>query len=101
MTLLGSRLVEKTGEGVTMYYAAQEEGVSMREIAETIGKGLKVPVVSSASKKRLSTLDGWRTLRGPICLASSDDARRITDRRSSNCGLRLSPGIFPECNETI
>ena len=30
-----------------------------------------------------------------------EDARRIAERRSSNCGLRLSPGIFPECNETI
>ena len=29
-----------------MYHAVQEEGVSLREIAETIGKGLGVPVVS-------------------------------------------------------
>jgi nucleoside-diphosphate-sugar epimerase len=36
--------VEKTGPGVTVYNAVQEEGVSMREIAETIGKGLKIPV---------------------------------------------------------
>ena len=38
--------VEKTGPGVTVYNAVQEEGVSMRKIAETIGKGLKVPVIS-------------------------------------------------------
>jgi nucleoside-diphosphate-sugar epimerase len=38
--------VEKTGPGVTVYNAVQEEGVSMREIAETIGKGLKIPVKS-------------------------------------------------------
>ncbi|HTC56740.1 MAG TPA: NAD(P)H-binding protein, partial [Candidatus Sulfotelmatobacter sp.] len=31
--------VEKTGPGVTVYNAVQEEGVSMRQIAETIGKG--------------------------------------------------------------
>jgi nucleoside-diphosphate-sugar epimerase len=43
--------VEKTGPGVTVYNAVQEEGVSAREIAETIGKGLKVPVVSIASEK--------------------------------------------------
>jgi nucleoside-diphosphate-sugar epimerase len=38
--------VEKTGPGVTVYNAVQEEGVSMREIAETIGKGLKIPIKS-------------------------------------------------------
>ncbi len=38
--------VEQTGPGVTVYHAVQEEGVALREIAETIGKGLEVPVVS-------------------------------------------------------
>lgn len=38
--------VEKTGPGLTTYHAVQEEGVSLREIAETLGKGLQVPVVS-------------------------------------------------------
>ncbi len=44
-------VVEKTGEGVTVYHAVQEEGVPMREIAETIGRGLNVPVVSIAPEK--------------------------------------------------
>jgi nucleoside-diphosphate-sugar epimerase len=44
-------VVEKTSEGVTVYHAVQEEGVSMREIAETIGKGLKVPVLSITPEK--------------------------------------------------
>ncbi len=39
-------VVEKSGEGTAVYHAVHEEGVSMREIAETIGKGLKVPAVS-------------------------------------------------------
>jgi nucleoside-diphosphate-sugar epimerase len=43
--------VEKTGPGVTVYHAVQEEGVSAREIAEAIGKGLKVPVVSVAPEQ--------------------------------------------------
>jgi nucleoside-diphosphate-sugar epimerase len=43
--------VEKTGPGVTVYNAVQEEGVSARDIAETIGKGLNVPVVSIAPEK--------------------------------------------------
>jgi nucleoside-diphosphate-sugar epimerase len=43
--------VEKTGLGVTTYHAVQEEGVSLQNIAETIGKGLKLPVVSIAAEK--------------------------------------------------
>ncbi|MGA8109664.1 MAG: SDR family oxidoreductase [Acidobacteriaceae bacterium] len=43
--------VEKTGPGLTTYHAVQEEGVSLRKIAETIGKGLKVPVVSIPPEK--------------------------------------------------
>jgi nucleoside-diphosphate-sugar epimerase len=31
--------VEKTGPGVTTYHAVEEEGVSLRDIAETIGRG--------------------------------------------------------------
>jgi nucleoside-diphosphate-sugar epimerase len=43
--------VEKTGTGLTTYHAVQEEGVSLRDIAETIGKGLNVPVVSIPAEK--------------------------------------------------
>ncbi len=43
--------VEKTGAGVSIYHAVDEEGVSLREIAEATGKGLKVPVVSIAAEK--------------------------------------------------
>lgn len=43
--------VEKTGPGLTTYHAVQEEGVSLRDIAETIGKGLKVPLVSIPPEK--------------------------------------------------
>jgi nucleoside-diphosphate-sugar epimerase len=42
---------EKTGPGMTTYHALQEEGVSLRDIAEAIGKGLKVPVVSIPAEK--------------------------------------------------
>ncbi len=38
--------VEKTGPGVAVYHAVEEEGVALRDIAEAVGKGLNVPVVS-------------------------------------------------------
>lgn len=51
-------VLEKRSEGVTVYHAVQEEGVSMREIAETIGKGLKVPVASLTPEKAREHF-GW------------------------------------------
>lgn len=50
--------VEKTGPGFTVYHAVQEEGVSIREVAETLGKGLNVPVVSIAPDKAAEHF-GW------------------------------------------
>jgi nucleoside-diphosphate-sugar epimerase len=50
--------VEKTGPGVTVYHAVQEEGVTSREIAETLGKGLKMPVVSIDEEKAAEHF-GW------------------------------------------
>jgi nucleoside-diphosphate-sugar epimerase len=43
--------MEKTGPGATTYHAVQEEGVSLRDIAEAAGKGLKVPAVSIPVEK--------------------------------------------------
>ena len=43
--------VEKTGPGVTTYHAVEEEGVSLRAIAEAIGKGLHIPVISIPAAK--------------------------------------------------
>ena len=43
--------VEKTGPGVTTYHAVEEEGVLLRDIAQAIGDGLKVPVISIPPEK--------------------------------------------------
>ena len=53
------RLVtEKAGPGYTVYHAVQEEGVRMKDMAETIGKGLGMPVVSIAPEKAAEHF-GW------------------------------------------
>ncbi len=45
------RLVLEKGVGGARYNAVSEEGVSVREIAETIGRGLKIPVVSKSPEE--------------------------------------------------
>ena len=43
--------VEKTGPGVTVYHAVDEEGVPFRAIAEAVAKGLNVPALSIPPEK--------------------------------------------------
>ena len=52
------RLALEKHEAGARYHAVAEEGVSMREIAEVVGKGLKVPVVS-LSGEEASAHFGW------------------------------------------
>jgi nucleoside-diphosphate-sugar epimerase len=49
--------LEKNVAGVN-YHAVAEEGIPVREIAEVVGKGLKVPVVSIASEEAAAHF-GW------------------------------------------
>jgi nucleoside-diphosphate-sugar epimerase len=69
--------VEKTGAGVTVYNAVQEEGVSIREIAETIGYGLKVPVISIGPEKAAEHF-GWFTHFATLDMPASSDRTRKT-----------------------
>jgi nucleoside-diphosphate-sugar epimerase len=52
------RLAVEKHEAGSRYNAVAEEGVSMREIAEVVGRGLKVPVVS-LSPEEARTHFGW------------------------------------------
>jgi len=46
------RLALENGTAGAKYHAVAEEGVPLREIAEAIGRGLKMPTVSVSAKER-------------------------------------------------
>jgi len=80
-------VVEKTGSGMTTYHAVQEQGVPLRDIAETIGKGLKVPVVAIPAAKageHFGMFGHFATLDMP---ASSEWTRKTLDWQPTRPGL--------------
>jgi nucleoside-diphosphate-sugar epimerase len=80
-------VVEKTGPGVTTYHAVQEEGVPIRKIAETIAKGLKVPVVSIAPEKAGEHFGWFAHFAGVDMPASSKWTRKTLGWEPTGPGL--------------
>jgi nucleoside-diphosphate-sugar epimerase len=70
-------VVEQAGPGVTVYNAVQDEGVALREIAETIGKGLKIPVVSLHPEKAAEHF-GWLAHFAALDMPASSEWTRKT-----------------------
>ncbi len=80
-------VVEKTGPGVTVYHAVQEEGVTLREIAETLGNGLKIPVVSIDPEKAAEHFGWFGQLAGLDMPASSEWTRKTLGWEPTGPGL--------------
>ncbi len=79
--------LEKTGPGVTVYHAVDEEGVTLREIAEALGKGLNLPAVSITPEQAgeyFGVLGHFAALDMP---ASSEWTRKTLDWRPTGPGL--------------
>ena len=80
-------VVEQTNPGVTVYHAVQEEGVTAREIAETLGKGLQVPAVSIGSDKAAEHFGWFAHFAGLDMPASSEWTRKSLGWDPSGPGL--------------
>ena len=79
--------VENTGPGYTVYHAVQEEGVSMKDIAETIAKGLKIPAVSLTPEKAAEHF-GWLAHFAALDMpASSEWTRKALNWNPTGPGL--------------
>jgi nucleoside-diphosphate-sugar epimerase len=81
------RLALEKREAGSRYNAVAEEGVSMREIAEVIGRGLRVPVVS-LSQQEAQAHFGWLAMfAGADMPASSALTRQRLGWRPTGPGL--------------
>ena len=88
--------LEKAPAGAT-YHAVAEEGVSLREIAEAIGRGLKIPVVSQSREEAAShfgPLAMFVTLDGPASSALTQ--QRLGWRPAQSTGLIADLDQFNE-----
>ncbi len=81
------RLALEKHEAGSRYHAVAEEGVSMREIAEVIGQGLNVPVVS-LSQEEAQAHFGWLAMFAGFDMpASSAQTRQQLGWRPTRPGL--------------
>jgi len=81
------RLALEKHEAGSRYNAVAEEGISMRKIAEVIGKGLKVPVVS-ISQEEAQAHFGWLAMFAGLDMpASSAQTRQRLGWRPTRPGL--------------
>jgi nucleoside-diphosphate-sugar epimerase len=81
------RLALEKHEAGGRYNAVAEEGVSMREIAEVIGRGLKLPAIS-LSQEEAQTHFGWLAMFAGFDMpASSAQTRQQMDWHPTGPGL--------------
>jgi nucleoside-diphosphate-sugar epimerase len=84
------RLVLEKNEAGAKYHAVAEEGVPMRDIAEAIGRGLKVPV-KSISAEEAATHFGW------LAMFASHDLLASSEQTRKNLGWNpTGPGLIAD-----
>ena len=84
------RLAVEKHEAGAKYHAVAEEGVAMRDIAEVIGKGLKVPVISLSREKAQAHF-------GFLSMFASHDLRASSAQTRKKLGWNpTGPGLLAD-----
>ncbi len=78
--------LDKGGAGAT-YHGAAEESIALRDIAEAIGRGLNLPVVSVSSAKAADNFGWFTRFAGLDCPASSASSQAQLGWQPSRAGL--------------
>jgi nucleoside-diphosphate-sugar epimerase len=81
------RLALEKNEAGAKYHAVVEEGVPMRDIAEAIGRGLKVPVKSISAEEASAHFSWLAMFASHDLLASSEKTRKVLGWNPTGPGL--------------
>jgi len=81
------RLALEKHEAGARYHAVAEEGAPYRDIAEAIGRGLKVPVVSKSPEEAAAHFWWLGMFVGRDLIGSSGETQRRLEWRPSGPGL--------------
>jgi nucleoside-diphosphate-sugar epimerase len=90
------RLIAEQQPTQRVYHAVAEEGIPFRDIAEAIGKGLHLPVVSKTGKDAETHFTWFTHFASLGCPASSEKTRKTLNWQPSQPGLLedLVPGTY-------
>jgi nucleoside-diphosphate-sugar epimerase len=85
--------LEKAANGGTRYHGVAEEGIPFREIAEAIGKGLNIPVVSKSKEEAAAHF-------GPFAHFAAMDIHASSKRSQEALAWHpLQPGLIADLND--
>jgi len=87
------RLVLEKGSAGARYNAVAEEGVPVRDIAEAIGRGLRIPVVSKSPEEAMAHF-GWLGI-----FAGSDLPASSAQTQQQLAWRPTQRGLIPDLNE--
>lgn len=79
--------VEKAAVGGTRFHGVAEEGITFRQIAEAIGRGLNVPVVSKSQEEAAANFGTFANFAAMDIRASSDQTQETLGWRPDYPGL--------------
>ncbi|MBU9453615.1 SDR family oxidoreductase [Burkholderia multivorans] len=81
------RLALEKNEAGAKYHAVAEEGIPMRDIAEAIGRALKVPVASLSAEEAPAHFGWLAAFAGHDLVASSEKTRKVLRWNPTGPGL--------------
>ncbi|MDR9173325.1 SDR family oxidoreductase [Burkholderia multivorans] len=81
------RLALEKNEAGAKYHAVAEEGIPMRDIAEAIGRALKVPVASLSAEEARAHFGWLAAFAGHDLVASSEKTRKVLGWNPTGPGL--------------